>query len=395
LAHAKRGSSSLVRLVTISASRMLAIVLAANVVTTLPSPAQRRVPASPGAAARPGASAQTVVLIVADGLRWQEIFTGADSTLMNSTHGGIWADSGVLNRKYWRDAGRDRRAILFPFLWGTVAKRGQIFGNQARSSVARVTNGMAFSYPGYNEMLTGSPDRRINANDFGPNPNVTVFEWLNKTPEYQGRVAVYATWSVFKDIFNEKRSHLLMHAGFDPPYEGKLTPRQELLGELYRTTTRLDDEDNYDAFIQIPLLEFVKTGKARVLFVGYGETDNWAHQGRYDLVLESAHAFDGYVEQLWTTMQAMPEYRDKTTFIITTDHGRGGGLVDWKEHGVSEKGSENIWIAVMGPDTPALGERTNVNMVTQAQIAATIAQLLGKDFRPSAPNVQPALPVLK
>ena len=374
---------------------MLAILLAANAVITLASPAQRRSHPAPAPAARPASSAHTVVLIVADGLRWQEIFTGADSTLMNSAHGGIWADSGVLNRKFWRDTGRDRRAVLFPFLWGTVARRGQIFGNQAKGSIARVTNGLAFSYPGYNEMLTGAPDRRINANDFGPNPNVTVFEWLNKTPEYQGRVAVYATWSVFKDIFNEKRSHLLMHAGFDAPYAGKLTPRQELLAELYRTTTRLDDEDNYDAFIQIPLLEFVKTGQARVLFVGYGETDNWAHQGRYDLVLESAHAFDGYVEQLWTTMQAMPEYRDKTTFIITTDHGRGDGLVEWKDHGVGQKGSENVWIAVMGPDTPPLGERSNVSVVTQAQIAATVAQMLGKDFRQSAPNAQPPLPVLK
>jgi len=30
------------------------------------------------------------------------------------------------------------------------------------------------------------------------------------------------------------------------------------------------------------------------------------------------------------------------TFIITTDHGRGGGLAEWKEHGVEQKGSENI-----------------------------------------------------
>ena len=94
-----------------------------------------------------------------------------------------------------------------------------------------------------------------------------------------------------------------------------------------------------------------------MLFVGYGETDNWAHQGRYDLVLESAHGFDHFVQQLWETMQAMPEYRGQTTFILTTDHGRGSGLVEWKEHGVDEKGSENIWIAVMGPDTPARGER--------------------------------------
>jgi hypothetical protein len=49
----------------------------------------------------------------------------------------------------------------------------------------------------------------------------------------------------------------------------------------------------------------------------------------------------------------------------------------------------------MGPDTPALGERTSVSEVTQAQIAATVAQMVGKDFRQSAPNAQPALPVLK
>ena len=254
---------------------------------------------------------------------------------------------------------------------------------------------MAFSYPGYNEMLTGAPDRRIDSNEFGPNPNVTVFEWLNGTPEYRGRVSVFATWDTFKDIFNVKRSHLPLHVGFDPPYEGKLTPRQQQLTDLYRTTTRLDEGDNYDAFMQIPLLDFVRTGKARALFVGYGETDNWAHQGRYDLVLESAREFDRDVEELWTTMQSMPEYRGKTTFILTTDHGRGSGLVDWKEHGVDEKGSENVWIAVMGPDTPALGERSNVGVVTQAQIAATVAQLLGKDWRGSGRNAAEGLPVFK
>ena len=379
---------------TRSTRRFIAILFVASAAHPVAAPAQQRTLRS-AATVRVASSDRTVVLIVADGLRWQEIFTGADSTLMNSSHGGIWADSGALQRRYWRDSVRDRRAILFPFLWGVVASRGQIFGNQTEGSVARVTNGMAFSYPGYNEMLTGAPDERINSNQFGVNPNVTVFEWLNGTPEFRGRVAAFATWNTFKDIFNVKRSRLPLHVGFDPPYEGKLTPRQELLSELYRTTTRLDDEDNYDAFMQIPLLEFVRTGKARVLFVGYGETDNWAHQGRYDLVLESAHEFDRDVEELWTTMQSMPEYRDKTTFIITTDHGRGSGLVDWKEHGVDEKGSENVWIAVMGPDTPALGERSNVDAVTQAQIASTVAQLLGQDFRASAPNAAAALPVLK
>ena len=83
---------------------------------------------------------------------------------------------------------------------------------------------------------------------------------------------------------------------------------------------------------------------------------------------------------------------DQTTFIITTDHGRGSGLVEWKEHGVEEKGSENIWIAVMGPDTQSLGERSNAPEVTQSEIAATIAAMLGKDLRTFFPAAGAVLP---
>jgi len=207
-----------------------------------------------------------------------------------------------------------------------VAKQGQIFGNQAKGSVAVVTNGMAFSYPGYNEMLTGHPDPRIDRNEFGINPNLTMFEWLNRMSEFRGKVAVYGTWNVFKDIFNEQRSGRVMQAGWDLPGKEKLTPRQALLNELYQSTTRFDGDDLFNSFLQVPLLDYVKADHPRVLFVGYGETDNWAHQGRYDLVLESAHGFDHFVQQLWEVMQSMPEYRDQTTFILTTDHGRGA---DW------------------------------------------------------------------
>jgi len=55
--------------------------------------------------------------------------------------------------------------------------------------------------------------------------------------------AVFATWDVFKNIFNQPRSHLPMQVGWDLPEKGSLTPRQKLLNELYRRTTRLDDED--------------------------------------------------------------------------------------------------------------------------------------------------------
>jgi len=330
---------------------------------------------------------RAVVLIVSDGLRWQEIFTGADPLLLNSKNGGIWGDPAALKRAYWRENAAERRAVLFPFLWGVVAKQGMLFGNRTKGSEVHVTNGFAFSYPGYNEMLTGSPDQRIDSNHFGPNPNVTVFEWLDTLPEFQDRVAAFATWAVFKDIFNQPRSHIDVHAGWDPPYVGSaLTPRQELVNDLYLHSTRLEDDDTPNALLQPPLLDYVKLQKPRVLFVGYGETDNWAHSGRYDLVLESAHEWDHFVAELWNAMQQMPEYKDQVTFLLTADHGRGSGPVEWKDHGKKQKGSENIWLAVIGPDTPALGERANTAPLTQSQIAATVAAFLGQDFRRASPR---------
>jgi len=329
---------------------------------------------------------RNVVLIVSDGVRWQEVFTGADPALLNEKDGGIWDSEESLKKAYWREDVKERRKALFPFLWGTVAVQGQIFGNQALGSIARVTNPYAFSYPGYNEMLTGHPDKRIDSNEFGPNPNINVYEWLNTLPDLKGQVHVFATWDTFRDIFNVKRSHLPLTVGWDTPYPGATTPREQLLNDLYATTTRLEDEDVYDAFLQVPLIDSFRSSRPRLLFVGYGETDNWAHAGRYDLVLHSAHMFDRFVEQLWNTLQQLPEYRGSTTFIITTDHGRGSGPVEWKEHGVEQKGSENIWIAVIGPDTAPLGERAGHPEVHQAQIAATIAAFLGKDYRKAVPE---------
>jgi phosphopentomutase/2,3-bisphosphoglycerate-independent phosphoglycerate mutase family metalloenzyme len=334
---------------------------------------------------------QNVVLIVSDGLRWQEVFQGADPLLLDARNGGNWVDEADLKKRYWRDTPQERRRILMPFIWGTVAHEGQIFGNRTQGSDAHVTNGKAFSYPGYNEMSVGYPNPDIDSNAFGPNPNASVFEWLNKSPELSGHVAAYATWAAFTRIFNQQRSHLVIQAGWMTPPKSGDSSKDALLQRLYDTTTRFDEEDVGNSLLQVELLDYVRTAKPRVLFVGYGETDNWAHQGRYDLVLESAQRTDGFIKELWETMQSIPQYHGTTTFIITADHGRGSGPVEWKEHGVKEKGSENVWIAVIGPDTRSLGERTHIEPVTQAQIAATVAALLGKDYRKDVPKAAPPI----
>jgi hypothetical protein len=61
-------------------------------------------------------------------------------------------------------------------------------------------------------------------------------------------------------------------------------------------------------------------------------------------------------------------------------------LSDWKDHGATTDGSEGIWMAVLGPDTPAWGERAQVEPVTLSQVAATLGALLGHDYQAAFPK---------
>ena len=359
-----------------------------------PLPAKNAVAPAPARhtdSVAPRRRTDNVVLIVTDGLRWQEVFRGAEAALVSEKPGGV-EDVAATKRAFWRDSTKERREALLPFLWSVVASQGQLWGNADAGAPAQVANRMRFSYPGYNEIITGAPDPRIDANEYGPNPNVSVFEWLNAMPEFRGRVEVVGSWDAFPRIFNRDRSGLPMKTGWDTPFPDAATPTRTLLNTLYRTTTHEFSDMPLDGLMQQTLLEEIAQRHPRVLFVGYGETDEWAHNGRYDLVLQTAHAVDGFIRELWETMQAMPEYRGRTTFIVTTDHGRGDGPENWKHHDWNVEGAQNMWIAVLGPDTPALGERRNAAAVSQSQIAATLAALLGKDWRAQSPNAGPPLP---
>jgi len=312
--------------------------------------------------------------------------------MVNDEKPGGVEDVAATKKSFWRETPKERREALLPFLWSTVASGGQLWGNADAGAEARVTNRYRFSYPGYNEIITGAFDPRIDANEYGPNPNVSVFEWLNAMPDLRGRVEIVGGWDAFPRIFNRERSGLPMKTGWDEPFPDSPTSNQALLNTLYKTTTREFSDMPWDALLQQTLLEEVARRRPRVLFVGYGETDEWAHNGRYDLVLQTAHAVDGFIRELWNTMQAMPEYREKTTFLVTTDHGRGSGPENWKHHDWNVDGAENIWIAAIGPDTPALGERRNAPAVTQSRIAATVAALLGKDWQSQNPAAGPPIP---
>lgn len=335
------------------------------------------------AVSAPAHKTENIFLITSDGLRWQEVFTGAEEALISRDY-SVW-DTNRLRAQFWRPTPEARRDALMPFFWGTIAKQGQLYGNGPKGSLAVVTNGKKFTYPGFNEILTGSPDDEIDKNEKRPNPNVTVFEWLNRKPAFAGRVVGFANWDVHPYILNTERSGIPVWTGYDTNLPSAPGSRLELIQQIHRDTTKLWGDMSFDSLYFHAAQEYIKEKKPRAVWIAFSETDEWAHEGNYDHYLNSANNADSYIQKLWNFVQSMPQYRDKTTFIITCDHGRGTGG-EWKNHGEKVDGAEKVWLAVIGPDTQPLGERMNIPQVTHSQIAATIAALLGEDYHVAVPK---------
>jgi hypothetical protein len=331
--------------------------------------------------------AQNVVIITMDGFRWQEMFTGAGSEYFKKDKDG---KPGPLEKRYMRDTPEQRRSFLLPFMWSEVATKGQIFGDPSKQSRAHVTNGLWFSYPGYNEMFSGAPDARVDSNDKVPNPNITVLEWLNTRPKFAGKVAAFGAWDVLPFILNAERSHIPVGSGYTPVPK-PVTERERLINDLAADLPPYWDYGTFDAPMVYAAIEALRTSQPRVLYIMLGDGDEWAHEGRYDLYLDAAQRGDRLIKRVWDTLQSLPAYAGKTTLLLTTDHGRGDTTKDWTDHGRKVPAAESTWMAALGPGVPALGVREGVT-VTTSQLAATIASVVGENFQVASPKAAPPLP---
>lgn len=318
-----------------------------------------------------------VVLITLDGLRWQELFSGADSLLISNTD--FVKDTTALKESFWNESFKERRQVLFPFLWSSASEMGQLHGNRNLDSKMDLTNTLWFSYPGYSEILTGNADdNRITSNDKFPNPNKTILEIANKDKRYKGKVAAFGSWDVFPFIVNESRSGVPVNAGFELAVGDNLTEREKFLNQLQPKVPSPWSTVRLDVFAHYYALEHMKKNHPEFIYIAYGETDDFAHDGEYDSYLKSAQNTDSLIKELWELTQSDPFYKDNTLFLITTDHGRGTKpLATWKGHGASVDGAGQVWLIAFGKGVSGIGEVSKTEQLYSSQIAPTILRVLG------------------
>lgn len=322
-----------------------------------------------------GKSNEKIILITLDGYRWQELFTGADPKLITNTK--YVSDTTSLKEKFWYDTPEERRKALMPFIWNKVARMGTIHGNRNYGSKVNLTNNMVFSYPGYNEILTGqADDERINSNSKTYNPNVTILEKLNNTAEYRGKVAAFGSWDAFPYIINDTRSGIPVNAGFAKAEGDNLTEIERFLNKAQPHTPSPWGSVRLDIFTHNYALEYMKRKHPDIVYIAYGETDDFAHDGNYQAYLDSAHSTDAFLRELWEHTQEDPYYKGQTTVIITTDHGRGTQPLDtWKSHGTDIKGAEQVWLIIYGTHIDGKGEVREEEQLYSTKVVKKIQSL--------------------
>ena len=334
--------------------------------------------------AQADSSSENIFIITTDGFRWQEVFNGADAALIGNTK--YVEDSSLLKQLYWDSTAALRREKLMPFLWKTIGKEGRIYGNRLYENYSNVSNIYKISYPGYNEMLTGYPDPVFIPNVPLRNRNTNILEYLNEQTQYRGQVAAFSSWNIFSAILNKKRTKLPGSLGYERLLNDS-DVNTDMINEM-QDNEQAKKHTRYDLFTYLSAREYIETRHPKVVLIGFGETDEFAHSGRYDLYLQQATNIDKMISDLWYLVQTTACYKNKTTFLITTDHGRGKNPDTWFKHGILTKGSGETWFAIIGPGISGEGEMTNKTQYYQKQMASTIANILGEKFL--SPNKQSA-----
>jgi hypothetical protein len=330
------------------------------------------------------AQAKNLVIFVMDGYRWRELYQGADSSLIFNRRYNH-TDSAWTVDKYWAATPEERRHKLMPFTWETIAHDGELLGNRNYGNNVNVINKYWFSYPGRSEIFTGYFDSAVNSNEYPDNPNTNVLEYIDAQPAFHGKVVTFSSWDAVARIINRDRNGMLVNIYGEDVQGAHLTPLQQeantwqhLLPDAFGKGERLD-AGTY------PLAKsYLLANHPRVLYIDLGDNDDFAHAGDYGDYLDAAHYADRMFEDIWTTLQADPFYKDQTDLVIFPDHGRGIGP-GWTSHGARILHSDETYFMAMGPGIPAKGEVKTAGQVYQAQYAQTIAHLLGFTFTATHP----------
>jgi len=355
----------------------------------------------------PGEIERKLIVVTLDGLRWQEVFKGADSTLL------FKSGTAVDKEFFWpSDEAKRKENVFDP---GFFAKKGNLYGNRDLNNKVNIKNPTNLSYPGYHEIFTGNTTQIVN-NNLIENPHQTVFEFINEQAKYDDDldVQVYGISTFLQPLFRVEKSSLMIFSPVQIDYgqpnksidlsflaseeffNGTLDAElafgvgtqniwknfEKLESKVLSYGTTILDNEKPEMLLYSIGKSFMQETNPKLAYFHFNMTDSYAHKGKYIDYLKAGHNVSVFLKDLIQFIETDSFYKNNTSVLITTDHGRGVGK-KWKSHGPNIEHSDEAWFILINPEGGIKGVVEEDQQYYQAQLAATIAKLLKIRFEPN------------
>jgi hypothetical protein len=305
-----------------------------------------------------------IVLLTLDGVRVREVFRGSDVTLVRAQRVPV-----ALHR-----SARE----LMPHLHELMERTGTVLGNPWSESHMFASGPNFLSLPGYAEVLSG---RRVTAcrdNGCVRSEAPTLLDDCAAIAESINDCAAVTSWPSIGRVVALDPARVAVSTGRHgggTRFAFQQNPTTELLLAAGARDTGHPGHGDFrpDARTARLAVRYFEAYEPRFLFVGLGESDEYAHRNDYANYLRSLRAADEFIGELSRKLATLAARGARTALFVTTDHGRADTFVS---HGRRYPESSRVWMVAAGSGIAARGIQRGSGRHYLADIAPTIRHLL-------------------
>lgn len=306
--------------------------------------------------------ADTVVLLVIDGIRWQEVFRGVDVRLARA-HG----------LKQHAPAEH-----LVPALHALGSSGGVAAGVPGVGAEIHASGPVYRSLPSYMELLSGHSAEYCSNNRCGSVRYPTVMDRVIEHAD-AGEAALFASWPhlIHAAAIHPERAVVSAgrRGGTHLELVDSVPTRQRLRARAISAGPAPSKGDfRADRFTQQLAFDYLLRERPKFLFVSLGEADAYGHANNYPAYLDALRRSDQFVARLVDATERLNLEAHRTTLIVTTDHGRDAKA---REHGPGIPESARVWIIAGGYAVHRRGTVGLVEPRSLSDIAPSVLRLLG------------------
>ena len=343
---------------TRAALGLAAFALASSVLATPGPSLPRALQTHPAAARR-----VQVIVVALDGARFREIFAGTDPELSR--------------RQNLPEERQKNAPQLMPHLHALITGAGAALGAPGHGASISASGPDFLSLPGYSEIFSGRRVTSCRDNGCQGSGAPSIADELAEAPA-AWKTAVVTSWPDIARVASNS-DRVAISAG---RHAGRTRSRFQRDRSVRTALERAEptppwpghDDFRRDRFTAELALAYLKAEQPDFMFVGLGETDEFAHQGDYAGYLDALGDADRYIGELSAALDQRAAHGIDTALFVTADHGRAAGF---REHGRAFPESARVWLVAAGSAIEARGLLTVPTARRLADIAPTLRTLFG------------------